>query len=185
MTHLRLGELAPDFALTTVEGETITLHDVLGDGRSVVLVFLRHLGCLPCRAHVAELCARSETLAALDARVLVVSFGTLPAVQRWLSETCGEFRVGIDRDRSVYTAYGLERSFWRSRSLRTRWFYFRAWLARTPTHTSQGEDLSQLGGDFIVDPAGRLRLVHPSREPVDRPSVDQLIDVLAAIRAGR
>ena len=28
MTHLRLGELAPDFALTTVEGETITLQDI-------------------------------------------------------------------------------------------------------------------------------------------------------------
>ena len=185
MTHLRLGEPAPDFTLTTVEGETVTLHDVLADGHSAVLVFLRHLGCLPCRAHVTELCARSETLAALDARVLVVSFGTLPAVQRWLSETCGQFRVGIDRDRSVYTAYGLERSFWRSRSLRTRWFYFRAWLAGTPTHTSEGEDLSQLGGDFIVDPTGRLRLVHPSREPVDRPSVDQIFDVLTSIRAGR
>ena len=185
MTHLRLGEPAPDFTLTTVEGETVTLHDVLDDGHSAVLVFLRHLGCLPCRAHVTELCARSETLAALDARVLVVSFGTLPAVQRWLSETCGEFRVGIDRDRSVYTAYGLERSFWRSCSLRTRWFYFKAWLAGTPTHTSQGEDLSQLGGDFIVDPTGRLRLVHPSREPVDRPSVAQLLEVLTSIRTGR
>lgn len=184
MTHLRLGEPAPDFALTTVEGEAITLHDVLADGRSAVLVFLRHLGCLPCRAHVTELCDRRAELAALNASVLIVSFGTLPAVQRWLAETCGEFRVGIDRDRSVYTAYGLERSFWRSRSLRTRWFYFRAWLAATPTHTSQGEDLSQLGGDFIVDPSGRLRLVHPSREPVDRPSVDQIFDVLISIKAG-
>ena len=95
-----------------------------------------------------------------------------------------DLRPVSGRYRSVYTAYGLERSFWRSRSLGTRWFYFRAWLAGTPTHTSEGEDLSQLGGDFIVDPTGRLRLVHPSREPVDRPSVDQLFDVLGAIQAG-
>ena len=179
MTSLKLGTPAPDFTVQTVSGESFTLGSVRAAGQSVVLVFLRHLGCLPCRAHVVELCRRQAELDQVNAQVLILSFGTLPAVQKWLQETCSSFKVGIDRDRAAYQAYGLERSFWRSRSLRTRWFYFRAWLAGTRSHNASGEDLSQLGGDFIVDRDGRLRLVHPSHDPLDRPSVDELLRVLA------
>ena len=40
------------------------------------------------------------------------------------------------------------------------------------------EDVTQLGGDFIVDPAGKFLLVHRSKEPVDRPTMDQLFAVV-------
>ncbi|MGB3903801.1 MAG: hypothetical protein WBB22_02675 [Anaerolineae bacterium] len=38
------GDVAPDFALHTVEGQPISLSGTLRTGRSVLLVFLRHLG---------------------------------------------------------------------------------------------------------------------------------------------
>lgn len=113
--------------------------------------------------------------------MFVISFGTLPAVQQWLKETCGDFTVLLDRERTVYKAYGLERSYWRSRSLRTRWVYFKAWMAGKKMHDSHGDDTSQLGGDFIVDRNGILRLVHPSHDPTDRPSVDELLKALKSL----
>jgi hypothetical protein len=37
------------------------------------------------------------------------------------------------------------------------------------------------GGDFIVDKNGVLRLVHPSHDPTDRPSADELLTMLKSI----
>ncbi len=178
MPMLKLNAIAPLFTLPTVDGRTMALADVLQSGRPVVLIFLRHLGCIPCREHVLELCARQAEVERLNAQVLIISFGTLPAVQQWLKATCGSFEVLLDRDRTVYTAYGLERSYWRSRSLRTRWYYFKAWLAGKRSLAAPCEDTSQLGGDFVVDRSGRLSLVHPSRDPADRPPIGALLAAL-------
>lgn len=52
-TLLRVGDVAPNFALKTVDGRSVSLQDALRSGRStadepvgrnVLLVFLRHLG---------------------------------------------------------------------------------------------------------------------------------------------
>ncbi len=112
---------------------------------------------------------------------MIVSFGMVPAVQRWMKETCQSFEVLLDTERSVYQAYHLEQSFFRSRNLRTRWYYLRAWLSGKKTHDAQGEDTSQLGGDFIVDRKGILQLVYPSHDPTDRPPVDDLLKVLKTL----
>jgi peroxiredoxin len=128
------------------------------------------------------LCQRQEEFRQQNTVVLIISFGTLPALQQWMRETCDSFEVLLDRDRSAYKAYGLERSFSRSRSLKTRWYYLKAWLSGKKTFESQGEDTSQLGGDFIVDQSGTLRLVYPSHDPTDRPPVDDLLNILARIR---
>jgi len=44
MTTLKSGQPAPNFTLQTVEGEQVTLNEVLKSGNHVLLVFLRHLG---------------------------------------------------------------------------------------------------------------------------------------------
>jgi hypothetical protein len=99
-----------------------------------------------------------------------------------MKETCVSFEVLLDRERAVYDAYELERSYLRSRNLKTRWYYFKAWLSGKKAHDSHGDDTSQLGGDFIVDKKGILRLVYPSHDPTDRPPVDDLLDTLRAIQ---
>ena len=41
---MKLNSSVPDFALRSVEGEQISLGEVLKSGKHVLLVFLRHLG---------------------------------------------------------------------------------------------------------------------------------------------
>ncbi len=41
---MKLNIPAPNFVLQTVDGEQITLNEVLKNGNHVLLVFLRHLG---------------------------------------------------------------------------------------------------------------------------------------------
>lgn len=127
---------------------------------------------------MAQLCAHHAELKRLNTRVLIISFGTFPAVQQWLAETGANFEVLIDRERTVYGAYQLERSHLRARSPRTLWLYFRRWLKGQPSYNSHGDDTSQLGGDFVVAQNGLLRFGYLSFEPADRPSINTLLKVL-------
>ena len=45
-------------------------------------------------------------------------------------------------------------------------------------------DSAQLGGDFIVDADGIVRLAYRSRDPTDRPLVEQLLTVLNQLNGG-
>jgi len=127
------------------------------------------------------LCDRQEEFAKLNTRVFIISFGTLPALQQWMNEVCGTFTVLLDRDRVAYQAYGLERSRLRSWHPRVVWIYIKRWFQRGEFYDSHGDDTSQLGGDFIVDKKGILRLVHASHDPTDRPSVEELLKVLKTL----
>ncbi len=98
-----------------------------------------------------------------------------------MNEVCGTFTVLIDRERTVYNAYGLEHSRLRSHHPRVVWMYIKRWFQRGQFYDSHGDDTSQLGGDFIVDRNGILRVVHPSHDPTDRPTVEKLIEVLESM----
>ncbi len=87
----------------------------------------------------------------------------------------------LDPDRSAYRAYGLGRAsaarVWSPATLRRYTSILRRdglGALRRPT-----EDTRQLGGDFVIDPTGRLSWGFWSDGPDDRPTVDEL---LAAVR---
>jgi len=169
---------APDFSLQSTTGEQISISEACKSGHHILLIFLRHLGCVPCREHALQVCARQDEFAKLNTRVFIISFGTLLALQQWMQEVCGDFTVLLDRERSVYTAYQIDHSRLRSWHPRVLWVYIKRWLRGEPFFDSHGDDTSQLGGDFIVDKNGILQLVHPSYDPTDRPSVDHLLEIL-------
>jgi peroxiredoxin len=126
---------------------------------------------------VAQLCQNIDEFQAHNTKVIIITFGTLPAAKVWLKETCSPFHLLLDTEREVYRSYGLERSLLRSWGLKTLWHYMRLLASGRRWHGIQG-DSTQLGGDFIVDVDGVIRLVYPSHDPTDRPSVDNLMVVL-------
>ena len=92
------------------------------------------------------------------------------------------YPVLADEPRAAYRAYGLGRGSWRrvwglraikayGRPLRT------GRRPRIPT-----ADTLQLGGDFVLDPEGRVTYAYRSEGPDDRPSVD---DLVTAVRDSR
>ena len=98
-----------------------------------------------------------------------------------MKEVCSNFDILLDRDRVAYIAYQLERTRLRSRHPRVVWMYIKRWFQHGTFYESHGDDTSQLGGDFIVDKNGILQMVHPSRDPTDRPSVNELLDTIARL----
>lgn len=119
-------------------------------------------------------------LQSLGAEVLVVSFTPPRRVAAYLEVYPQTFPVVSDPTLAAYHAFALERvpvrSLFRLDVIaRFVGLIFRGWMPKTPT---RGDDVLQLGGDFILDAAGTLRYAHPSAEPTDRPSGSELVEAI-------
>jgi peroxiredoxin len=130
---------------------------------------------------------RWDSLAAAGASGLVVSFEAVAQLEPYRERLRLPFPIAADPRREAYHAYGLTRArFWRIWGGRTLWAYARL-IARgwRPRRSTEGVDLSQLGGDFVIDETGTLRYVHVSRHPADRPAVQELAAALERPLASR
>ena len=127
---------------------------------------------------MAQVRSHYDQIEALNSEVVVVSFEAGQLAQAWLADTGIPFTLLLDPSRQAYQAFGLERSLVRSWGPRNLWYYTRALLGGRHFY-GIGTDTAQLGGDFVIEARGIVRLVHPSRDPTDRPSVAAL---LAALR---
>jgi len=80
---------------------------------------------------------------------------------------------------STYLGWGLRKSFlgvWSPVSLN---FYSDQKLGGRETHPSYGQDVHRMGGDIMLDSAGRIVLNHYSKTNADRPLVEATILPLA------
>jgi peroxiredoxin len=126
---------------------------------------------------VAQVVSQKHDFKSLNCNIVTVSFGTPHWARIWLEETQSPYPLLLDRERAAYQAYGLERSLLRSWGWQTISYYARALMNGEEWRGVRG-DSSQLGGDFIVDSRGFVRLAYPSRNPTDRPPVEELLSVL-------
>ena len=129
---------------------------------------------------MAQLRLHKAELQFLNTNIYVISFGAAPLARRWLEETEIPFTLLLDPQRAAYQAYGLERSLLRSWGAKTFWRYAQLLVLGHRWRGIQG-DSGQLGGDFVVDTQGTIRLAYPSRDPTDRPAIEQLLAVLQSI----
>lgn len=141
-----------------------------------------------------------DALAALDARLVVVSFAPLDRLTAWVpffrdsflvreytqlglalpEQPFARTRFAADPALAAYSAYGLGRnSYLRIYGPRILAHYALALLAgrRLP---KLNQDTRQRGGDFVVGPDGLLTFAHTGRDQADRPAVQAL---LAALRS--
>jgi peroxiredoxin len=127
------------------------------------------------REHEAE-------LAELSVAVAVVTFEAGFLARQYVEESGLVWPLLVDENRELYRGYGmLAASFWDIWGPKTWWAYLKAVLRGQKLQQSQG-DISQRGGDVLIDPEGMVRLHHVGEGPADRPSLAQL---LATIRASR
>lgn len=141
-----------------------------------------------------------DQLAALDARLLVVSFADLGRLAHWVPSFRRRFldpayaergvappavafartRFLADPGRAAYHAYGLGRnSALRVYGPRILWQYAKWAMRGKPIGIR--DDTLQRGGNFVVGRDDRLTLSHTGRDQSERPSPDA---ILAALRRG-
>ena len=99
---------------------------------------------------------------------------------RYLARHGWHVPVVCDPSRAAYRAFGLERTGWltffRPRVLaKYMRGMFRGHGVKTPY---EGEDVLQLGGDFVLDRLRRVVFAYPSADPTDRPAVAALLSAV-------
>lgn len=129
---------------------------------------------------MAQVVSRHAEFEVAGTNVVTVSFGTPYWSGVWLQETKSPFPYLIDSERKAYHAYGLKSSVLSSWSPANLWYYGKAALQRRETFGKRG-DPHQLGGDFLIDQTGTIRLAYPSRDPTDRPAISELLSVLGSL----
>jgi hypothetical protein len=124
-----------------------------------------------------------DDLAAAGCSVLVVAQARPEVLSRYLSRQAWRVPLVSDPDRGAYRAFGLERTGWVTFfKPGVLWKYlrgmFRGYRVKTPY---AGEDVLQLGGDFVLDKLGRVVFAYPSANPTDRPSLNAIRDALPSL----
>ena len=132
---------------------------------------------------MVQLCQRSAEFQNLNTDVLTITFSSLGYAKVWSQEVCPQFPLLLDADRALYRLYGLERSLVSPWSPRAVWRALTLLRAGRRWQGIRG-DVTEQGGDVVVEASGLVRYLYVSRDPSDRPSVDDLL-AAASGRAGR
>ena len=113
-----------------------------------------------------------------DAAVAVITFAPPEDLAAYRRHLDLPFPVLSDPDRELYRAFGLGRGSFRAvYGIGTLRLYARL-LRQGHRLRRSTQETRQLGGDFVVDPHGRLTAAFRAPSPDARPSTAQLIDAV-------
>jgi hypothetical protein len=132
---------------------------------------------MACLAHLGEVQGRLDDIRAAGGELVTISQGGPDVVAAQLRREPRPFPVLSDPGRAAYKAFGLERGSWlmffKLRALgRYLGLMARGWRVRLPVG---GEDVLQLGGDFVLDRRRRMVFAYPSADASDRPAAEVIV----------
>lgn len=104
---LRVGDHAPDFVLTTSDGNAISSEDALSIG-ALVLTFYRGLWCPFCRADLEKIKEVFSEISEASASVIAITHPTVPGTQSARAPDLNlPFSILEDHDGETAVAYGV------------------------------------------------------------------------------
>jgi len=127
-----------------------------------------------CREHLLQL--QQTDWRDYSVEILVISFEQPSFVRRYRDEARLPWPVVADPERRLYQLFQMQRASlsqiinWKSLSGYLGLVFGRRRQVKLPTN----HDYLQLGGDVLVDPHGWIQLHHCSQSPEDRPTVEQI-----------
>lgn len=170
------GDPAPDVAFRDETGADVRLSDLWSRApRGLALVFVRHLGCPFCRAHVAALRDAEARFREEGVRIAVVGMGTPEQCARFQRRQGLNFPVLSDPDRVAHRSYGLpegttEQVMGRPEIAAGLRLALRGLLPSRPVGNPR-----QLAGDFLIDREGVLRYARRANRAADIPDPEALL----------
>ena len=98
-----IGDMAPDFTATTIQGETITLSKL--DAEATLLVLFSHT-CPDCKALLDDMNGVLTDIEALSARVIAIAReGNRADIEEYMMKNGYRFDVVVDNNREIYNTY--------------------------------------------------------------------------------
>ena len=168
--------LAGSVVLDT-EGASVPLASLVG-GRPLLLVFLRHYGCLFAKQQADELVRHHAELVAAGAEVVAIGNGTAEEAKTFAEEQALPFRLLTDPTGDSYCALSLKRGLRTALSPAVVARAVRATASGFRQTRSAGDPLQQ-GGVIAFDAEGREIYRYVSETAGDHP---QFGEVLVSLR---
>jgi peroxiredoxin len=184
MDSLRVGDTFPDLTLESVEGP-VRLADRWAE-RPLVVVFMRHFGCVFCREHLILLGHAYEDIRAAGGDVVSIFQYRAESTHNFCRSRHVPFDCLGDPGRASYRAVGLGRGRHREYLGLNSWRYRRR-AGRVGAHQGlpKGGDVAQRPGTFVIDTNGATAFAHYNSESSDNPSVQAVIEAVAAVAPAR
>jgi peroxiredoxin len=127
---------------------------------------------------LSQLRQYEKELVKFRVKVAVVTFEAGFLARSYVQDMGLKWPLLIDEKREVYKAYNMfTASFWDIWGPRTWWAYLKEFSKGRLPKKSAG-DISQRGGDVLIDPNGVVRLHHIGQGPADRPSVEAILKTI-------
>lgn len=105
-TQVDVGQLAPDFSLPTIQGETISLADYTGKC-NILLWFSRGFTCNFCRGHMDNIASGYDELIDNGVEMIQIAPNLLETAQRYFEPKMPRYPFICDPDKRLYAVYGL------------------------------------------------------------------------------
>jgi len=116
-----------------------------------------------------------QVWADLGCRVVVVAAGSPAGAIDWKRETGVQCSIYVDQNRQLYKIFNLDESISKVWNMKTMVYYAEQMAARRSLHqVVSGDNIHQMGGDFILNNKCELIFAYRSQTPPDRPTVEQL-----------
>lgn len=161
--------------LTEDDGVPVSLGEFWA-GRPVVVVFVRHFGCVFCREQVNQLKKYVPEIRARGAEMVIVGSGNEASAGAFREDLALDVPILVDPDLVSYRTAGLRRDLRAALSpkrVRNAWRAFKDGYRPRPL---QGDPWQQ-GGVFVIGAGGDVLFSHVSEVPGDHP------DPLAVLEA--
>ncbi len=150
-----VGDPAPDFALTSTHGETVSLLSLIG--APIVLFFLTDTFTFFSRVFSKLFEALHESLSLVEVTIVGVSTEPVEALCTFVEEENIPYILLSDFDRQVSKAYG------------------------TLVDRINGLTMVTCAGIFLIDTDGRIayKWIHDENSPV--PDADEIVDLISEL----
>jgi peroxiredoxin len=160
-----------------LDGHPVRLGD-LWRGRSIVLLFVRHFGCLFCRQQITEAAAHLAPIRALGAELVVVGNGTLSEARDFRDQHQLRMPLFTNPGGQAYAAAGMRRG-WRTNLTPVVALCAVRALRQGFRQTFVAGDPLQQGGIVVIGPRGLEQYRYVSTTAGDHPPFADVVAALA------
>jgi peroxiredoxin len=182
--HLKVGDIAPNITVSDKQGQPVELESLWDQGPTLIS-FLRHFGCIHCRARMAEVEQHRAELEAAGLQLVALALGEPKHAERYCGKLAPHLECFADDNNDGYYAWGLRQgtaSEFFNNSLNVLKASAKAFAAGHMQGASTG-DVAMLPGTFIIDRKGVVQYAYYSKYAGDDPAIDLLVKEASRLEA--
>jgi peroxiredoxin len=158
------------------EGHEVRLGQLWAD-RTVVLVFVRHFGCVFCKQQLAEISPLRDRVRGMGADIVVIGQGSVEEARAFRHTEKVTLPLLTDPSRASYCALDMRRGPTSVLRLSVVTRALAAWRAGFRQSRVAGDPLQQ-GGVLVIAPGGIERFRYLSQGAGDHPPPTRMLDAL-------